>query len=183
MGIGRPPRPTNKKDKKMKTIISILLAVAMFYAVSAGACEQCEPCKDGAKGAQGERGPAGIGSPGANGHDGRNGRNGVTTVIHEQSCSTCIEDRIDMGDAVVAAIPDSVLGDHDKYGVFLAGGFVDSQRAVGLGAAVRLHKNIQFSLGVGTNLTEVCDDPNEPCQTHYDKLDKWAGRMQFSVRW
>ena len=99
--------------------------------------------------------------------------------MHEYTCPDCLEDRIQMGDAVVAAIPYTDLDKDRKGGVFIGAGFAERHKGIGLAAAIRLGDAVMLSGGVATNLDEVCGDPEERCFKHYDQFDYWSGRIQL----
>lgn len=109
----------------------------------------------GPVGPVGPMGPGGLdGEPGVDGVDGKDGVDGVDGKdgVSYVFPAVDFEDRIQMGDAVAASIPDAFLERDRKYGVFVGTGFAMNHTGLGVAGAVRLSDTAILSGGFATNL-------------------------------
>ena len=160
--------------KKTVTILALLCLSTPVFATG-NKVEECPVPTNGTDGIDGT-----DGTDGRNGRNGRDGKDGVTTVITKSVCPTCIEERIQMGDAVSAAIPETTLREGKKYGTYVGFGFAESQQAIGLSGAVRLTDSITASAGIATNLSPICDD-YQACVNNYEAFQYISGRIQIGM--
>jgi len=143
---------------------------------------------DGTNGRDGINGSNGLnGSDGTNGNNGRNGSNGLdgesgstTTTVYVESCPGCLDDRINAGDAVIAALQSPYIPQHRRVAFSLGLGGMENMVGIGAGLGVRITDAIYVNGSVGTNLNEVCD-PDEGCVQHYDRYEMlgWKAHINF----
>lgn len=172
-----------------------LLAVALIAVLTVHPCIACDdptggddrdisyeqPCVDCPAGPQGQRGE--IGAAGRDGRNGRDGRDGITTIVTRSVCPGCLEERISMSDAVIAAIPTLVVDPGRRFATSIGAGWDMDKWGLGLGAAWRATDDLTLGVGISTNLSPSCDDEHSGCIEYYDRLEHFAGRLEARWQW
>ena len=148
-------------------------------------CVTCPPGPPGPPGrtVRGPRGPRGLRGP--RGPRGPRGNDGRTEIIYVRplgyTCDACLEDRINMGDAVIAALQSPYVSKGKRVAFDVGLGGMEDQKAIGIGAAVRLTKSIYLNGSVGTNLDEVCDPKKAHCLKHYDQFELVGWKVHLNI--